>query len=326
MKPTQTLLSPFKLSLAFTLTLGVTLSALNTAGWALTPQSRDAYLQAQQAERKGNLDAAERSLRQAIAMDPQDYLNYVKLASILNQQGKPNEAANYYQQAMNLNPQDRMILYSLGGVYEQMGQYAKAEEAYALSLQNNPRYQFALLNLARAEIQQKKYQPAIVHYQQFLNQYPDHYEARRHLAKLFLVTGQEPESVKQYDILKHRFPGQFGEHLDLARALNGANAPEQALEELKIAYAREGSKSDIDEEMGRAHGHRTARGEGNSCLPGLARMFLQSVTAEGDEAVKMPLADRPLPADATTSNLAGSGCRLQSVQFGQCPAPVVEVG
>src|SRR5205085_1663243 len=113
------------------------------------------------------------------------------------------------------------------------------EEAYGLSLQNNPRYQYALLNLARTEIQQKKYQPAITNYEQFLHQYPDNYEARRHLAKLFLVTGQTSESIKQYDFLKQHYPGQFGEHLDLARALNEANAPEMALDELKIAYAKE---------------------------------------------------------------------------------------
>jgi tetratricopeptide (TPR) repeat protein len=241
----------YQLSLAMTLALGLGMMANPT--WAVSPQSYQYYVQAQQAERRGNLEGAERALRQAIAMDPQDYLNYVKLASLLNQQGKPNEAVSYYQQALNINPQDMMILYSLGSVYEQLGQYAKAEEAYALSLQNNPRYQFALLNLARTQIQQKKYQPAIENYQQFLSKYPEHYEARRHLAKLYLVTGQETESIKQYDFLKKHYPGQFGEHLDLARAFNGANAPEMALEELKVAYAKEGSKSDIDEEMGRAH-------------------------------------------------------------------------
>ena len=253
MKDTHSRSSLYTLPLAITLGLSLSVAQLAAPVWAITPQARDAYQQAVQAERLGHLSDAERFLRQAIALDPQDYLNYVKLASILNQQDKPNEAASYYQHALNLQPEDGMILYSLGGVYEQLGQYAKAEEAYALSLQNNPRYQYALLNLARAEIQQKKYTPAIAHYQQFLSQYPDHYEARRRLAKLYLVTGQETASVKEYDALKQRFPNRFDEHLDMARALNGANAPAQALEELKLAYAKEGGKADIDEEMGRAH-------------------------------------------------------------------------
>ena len=245
-------LAPLAVTLSLGLGLGVALSQL-APSWALTPQSREYYLKAQQSERRGLLKDAETNLRQAIAMDPKDYLNYVKLASILNQEDRPNEAISYYQQALNLQPEDPMILFSLGGVYEQVGQYAKAEEAYALCAQNNPTYQFTLLNLARAEIQQKKYKPAIVHYQQFLNRYPDHYEARRRLARLYLVTGQETAAVQEYDILKQRFPKRFDEHLDLARALNGANAPAQALEELKVAYAKEGGKADIDEEMGRAH-------------------------------------------------------------------------
>ncbi|HEY9745648.1 MAG TPA: tetratricopeptide repeat protein, partial [Oculatellaceae cyanobacterium] len=144
-----------------TVALAAWLAASNTPGWSLTPPAYDAYRQAQQAELRGDLPQAEAALRRAIALDPTDYLNYVKLASILNQQGKPNEAILYYQKALSLNPQDTMILYSLGSVYEQVGQYAKAEEAYALTLQNNPRFRFGLLNLARTEIQQKKYEPAI---------------------------------------------------------------------------------------------------------------------------------------------------------------------
>lgn len=222
-------------------------------GWALAPQARQYYIEAQQAELRGNLDGAEHALRKATALDPQDYFNYVKLAGILSQQGKPNEAASLYQQALNLNPQDGMILFSLGSVYEQLGQYRKAEEAYALTLQNNSRYQFALLNLARVQIQQKEYKPAIANYQKFLTAYPDHYEARRHLAKLYLVTRQESAAVKEYDVLKLRYPDRFNEHVDLARALTASNAPDQALQELTEAYAKEGSKADIDEEMGHAH-------------------------------------------------------------------------
>jgi len=175
--------TPHWVTLALSFTLAALIPISSAPGWALTPQSRDAYLKAQQAERRGNLAEAEADLRQAISMDAKDYLNYVKLASILNQEDKPNEAVSYYQKALTLQPEDGMILFSLGSVYEQLGQYGKAEEAYAMSFRNNPTYQFALLNLARAEIQQKKYKPAIGHYQQFLNRYPEHYEARRRLAK-----------------------------------------------------------------------------------------------------------------------------------------------
>lgn len=223
------------------------------AGHALTPQSREYYNQAIHAERRGELEQAEQALRKAIALDPADYLNHVKLGSVLNQQGKPNEAINYYQKALSLNPQDVMILYSLGSIYEQLGMYAQAEEAYALTLQNNPRYRFGLLNLARTEIQQQKYESAMGHYRQFLQHYPDHYQARRHLARLYLVTGKEPDAVREYEVLKNRFPDLFSDHVDLARALTSAKEPQKALDELKTAYVKEGSKAEINEEMGRAH-------------------------------------------------------------------------
>lgn len=237
--------------------------AIHGNAWALTPGAHNYYLQAVQAEHRGNLKEAEQALRKTITLDPQDYLNAVKLAAILNQLGKPNEAASYYRQALTLNPQDMMILYSLGGIYEQLGQYTKAEEAYTLTLRNNPGYRFALLNLARTEIQQKKYAPAITHYHQFLESYPDHFEARRRLARLYLATGKMSEAVQQYERLKMRFPNQFADHVDLARALNGANDPAKALAELQLADGQEGGKADISEEMGRAH---AALGQGELAI------------------------------------------------------------
>ena len=220
---------------------------------ALTPQARPYYMQAIQAERHGHLEDAENALRKAMSLDPQDYLNYVKLGSILSQEGKPREALSYYQKALELFPADSMILFSIGNVYEQLGEYQKATEAYTLTLQNNPRYAYALLNLARSEIQQREYPSAIGHYKQFLDRYPEHFEARRRLAKLYLVTSQPQLAVVEYQALKSRFGEKFTDHLDLAKALNGANDPQAALQELNEAYAAEGGKGDIVEEMGRAH-------------------------------------------------------------------------
>jgi tetratricopeptide (TPR) repeat protein len=261
-------LAAFRLSRSCSvlLSVGLSLNCFSPAALALTPGAHTYYLQAVQAERRGQLDIAEQALRKAIAIDPSDYLNLVKLGAVLNQEGRPNEAISYLQQAATLTPSDDMILYSLGGLYEQLGQPAKAEQAYLQALRKNaatqtapgiafaqPMYYFALLNLSRTEIQLKKYPAAINHYQSFLTHYPQHFEARRRLANLYLVTGQNQLAVQQYELLKQRFPGAFEDNVSLARALNGSNEPQKALQELQVAYAREGSKADIMEEMGRAN-------------------------------------------------------------------------
>ena len=216
------------------------------------------------------MEEASQALRKAIALDPKDYLNCVKLASILNQQGKPHEAITYYQKAIALNPRDVMVLYSLGGMYEQTGQIQRAEEAYTLALRSKPEYRFALLSLARTESQQKKYAAAADHLRQFLAAYPDHFEAGRRLGQLYLVMGRPADAVQVYENLQRRFPGQFTDHVDMARALNGANEPEKALAALQVAYFRDGNKADINEEMARAH---AALGQGDLAIIHFQRAY-----------------------------------------------------
>jgi tetratricopeptide (TPR) repeat protein len=271
-------------SINLALSVGIGLSGLSfSKSFALTPSARTYYLQAIQAERRGQLDVAEQALRKAISVDPTDYLNFVKLAAVLNQEGKPNEAVSYLQQAAILNPSDDMIQYSLGSLYEQLGQQGKAEVSYLQALRKNsasqtmpgvtfvqPMYYFALLNLSRTEIQLKKYSAATKHYESFLTHYPQHFEARRRLANLYLVTGQNPQAVQQYEILKQRFPGTFEDNVSLAKALTGVNEPQKALEELQVAYAREGNKADIMEEMGRAN---AALGQTNLAISNYKRAY-----------------------------------------------------
>jgi tetratricopeptide (TPR) repeat protein len=231
---------------------------------ALAPQANTYYGQSRQAELSGNLASAESLLRQAIALDAQDYLNYVKLASLLGREGKPNEAASLYRQALALNPHDAMIHYSLGGLYEQMGQYESAEKAYLEALRSNPRYQFGLLNLARVDVQLKRYEPAIANYRQFLMSYPNHYEARRRLASLYRVNHQEALAVQEYTYLEQHFPEQFTDYLNFSRALRATGQPRQAITRLEVAIDKTGKNAELMEEFGHAeaalnHGQEAIR-------------------------------------------------------------------
>ncbi|MBY0404785.1 MAG: tetratricopeptide repeat protein [Cyanobacteria bacterium] len=226
--------------------------------WAIEEHSFKHYQAGVLLERQGNLRQASEEYRMAIAQDPFDSLNYIKLASVLAQLGNTHEAISLYQKAASMDSQDPMVYLSMGALYEQLGNYPKAEEAYHRVVVKAPSYQFGLLNLARTQAQQGQsdinhYQEAIGNYQLFLQRYPDHYEARRHLARILLVVQREPEAVKEFEILKAKFPQKFNEHLYFAKALTRSNAPEKALEELKQAYASEGNKADISEEIGNAH-------------------------------------------------------------------------
>ena len=235
------------------LAVAVGICAIPTAAFALSPESLTYYQQAVAFERNGELEQAEQAFRQATAADPNDYLNFVKLASVLGQLGKTQEAISTYHQAAKLNSQDPMIWYSMGALYEQAGDYENAEKVYQAALTRNPAYEFGQLNLARTLILQNKYTEAEGLYEKFLATYPKHYEARKNLANLLLVSKKPADAAREYETLKQNFPERFSDYVNLAKALTRSEAPEKALEELKTAYAREGNKTDIIEETGRAH-------------------------------------------------------------------------
>jgi tetratricopeptide (TPR) repeat protein len=233
--------------------LGLLLLSTTGPAWSITEESLKLYNQGVTLERQGRMEAAIQSLRQAVAMDPDDPMNVLKLASLLSHAGRTNEAISVFKQASRLTAQDPMIDFSLANLYEQAGDFAAAEATYVRALRNNPQYPYGYFNLARVATQLKKYDKAIGHYQAFLQAYPQHYEGRRYLAKLLQATSKPKEAVAQLNQLKSLHPQRFSDHLDLARALTETQAPDKALQELQAALSKGAKPADIAEETGRAH-------------------------------------------------------------------------
>jgi tetratricopeptide (TPR) repeat protein len=220
---------------------------------AIEAHSYKHYQDAALLERQGKYAEAEQELRFAIAKDPYDCLNYIKLSNVLAQQGKPKEAISLLQKAASMESQDGMIYFTLGGLYEEQGDYAAAEEAYRRALGKNALYKHGFFNLARVQTQLGKYPEAIESYRAFLQKYDDNFEARSHLARLLLVTGDDMASAGEFERIKLEYPKRFKDHVYYAKALNKINDPSRALDELKEALKQEGDKADIAEEMGNTH-------------------------------------------------------------------------
>jgi tetratricopeptide (TPR) repeat protein len=234
--------------------LGVSLAlTIPLQGLAIEAHSYKHYQDAVLLERQGKYAEAEQDLRFAIAKDPYDSLNYIKLANVLAQQGKPKEAVSLLKKAASMESQDGMIYFTLGGLYEEEGDYTAAEEAYRRALGKNALYKHGFSNLARVQTQLGKYPEAIESYRAFLQKYDDNFEARSHLARLLLVTGDDKASASEFERIKLEYPKRFKDHVYYAKALNKINDPTRALSELKEALKQEGDKADIAEEMGNTH-------------------------------------------------------------------------
>lgn len=85
---------------------------LTTQAAAITAESLNAYQQGVAAERAGDLKAAESAFRKAMETDPDDVLNYIKLASTLAQMGRLNESISLYTRASEMDSQDHAVLHA----------------------------------------------------------------------------------------------------------------------------------------------------------------------------------------------------------------------
>jgi Tfp pilus assembly protein PilF len=77
---------------------------------------------------RGALVAAERELREAERMAPQDGQAYLELGRVLEAQGKPRDAAAQLERALEYMPKEPAAHYRLALLYARLGEKGKADE------------------------------------------------------------------------------------------------------------------------------------------------------------------------------------------------------
>ena len=95
-----------------------------------------------------HLESAEKHIRAAIALAPEDVFNYAALGTLKLKQGQNDEAIDALSRAAKLAPQNAEIQSRLGVAFSQKGLRGPAEAALRKALQLQPGYGRAHLNLA----------------------------------------------------------------------------------------------------------------------------------------------------------------------------------
>jgi serine/threonine protein kinase/Tfp pilus assembly protein PilF len=93
-------------------------------------------------------DEAERELRRALELNPNDPNPRNWYAFLLCQEGRSSEAMVQAKQALAIEPLNLKYGDTLGTMYRDSGQYDAAVEQYKKTLEIDPNYQSALMNLA----------------------------------------------------------------------------------------------------------------------------------------------------------------------------------
>ncbi|BBL80019.1 hypothetical protein RxyAA322_18730 [Rubrobacter xylanophilus] len=180
----------FKISAGF-LVLALALLALSLA-------LSDYYL-AKQRELaiSGDLRGAMEASRVAVRLDPFDEEALEARASLLQQQGRSEEALDVLREAVERDPNNYLPHLILGNLQLSLGRFQEAEESYRDVLRLNPRASAASTGLAQALIRQGELEEARRVYERLLRRGEITYLGLYDLGRLCVRTG-EPEKGYRY--------------------------------------------------------------------------------------------------------------------------------
>ena len=114
----------------------------------------------------GTLDAAERHLFAALAIDPHDGGLHNNLGNLRRRQGRPGEATQAYREALRLNPALTEALCNLGWMLEAEGKFGQAERLYRKAQRVAPRDPEPYNRLGILEMNRGRPEKAAGHWQE----------------------------------------------------------------------------------------------------------------------------------------------------------------
>jgi tetratricopeptide (TPR) repeat protein len=97
---------------------------------------------------RGRLDEAERVLRRAVALAPDEAGGYVNLGNVALDRGRLDEAEGWYREALSRDDRDANAWYDLAIVLSRRGRVADAMDAYRAAVESDATYTSARVNLA----------------------------------------------------------------------------------------------------------------------------------------------------------------------------------
>ncbi len=205
------------------------LSLLAAPVFAITPAALEHYQTGLQLEKRNDYRGAEQEYRTALGLDPYDSLTYIRLAHVLERDGKKEEALSLYQKALELNPKDAMIHLSIAQIYESRNKWEEALSEYKKLVTATDSYPYAYLAMARLEKQASRPEMAIKAYGEFLKAYPKHFDAQRELAAVLFDQKQYDKAAELYGEMRTENADKFKDDLAYGISLNNSDRAKEAL-------------------------------------------------------------------------------------------------
>ena len=98
--------------------------------------------------KQGQLDEAEKMLKEYLDLDPDNALAHNKLGVIFAERQSFSEAKKEFERVLELEPQSANALNNLGNLEREEGNFTAAKEYYSKAIEIDPEYAVAHNNLA----------------------------------------------------------------------------------------------------------------------------------------------------------------------------------
>ena len=165
-----------------------------------------------------------------VEKSPQKARPHWILGTVLNKQGRTEEAIEHYLHALRINPELEFTHYNLGLAFYNQGRTKESIEHYLHALQIKPDYEKAHYNLGNVLNEQDRTEEAIEHYLQALRIKPDFEEAHNNLGLALNDRGRSEEAIEHY-LQALRINPDFEEaHINLGNVLNKQGRTKEAKE------------------------------------------------------------------------------------------------
>jgi len=179
---------------------------------------------------------AERELRSAIEINPNDAAAHQLYAYCLEVMGRAEEAFVEIRLAQELDPLSLVINCDVGIRYYFARQYDQAIDQYLKTLEMDPNFPVAHIWLARAYEQKGMYEEAVAEYQKKLTILSGDTRGAAALGRAYRVSGLRGILWQQLEELERLSKERYVSPLDMASIFTRLGEKDQAFEWLEKAY------------------------------------------------------------------------------------------
>lgn len=172
---------------------------------------------AQNSEQQGDPDAAIKTYKKVLEIDPTFYQAYHRLGLLHDKQGKSHAAVAYYAEAARLAPKVPELQCDWGYNCYLLGQWEEAKTHYYASLNLKPDFERAHNNLALVLARQGQLNEAL---NEFAHAGASEAEARSNVAFAMMLDGQLEPAQQQLNMVHHLPPENTTQAAELQRIAN----------------------------------------------------------------------------------------------------------